>query len=533
MDEVSNSKVVKDKDKPIAFGLYDADDASAPWMILSNNNNNNDDATRNMEKVENDCDFDYFPMQMNKKNLHDQHTQCAADGLNIVDDGKLSEGELVNVPEEMASIDKEVNVKKNEIETDDDVDDDNNNDNNDTSFENLSYISEEENLGVIDDIVFLPNNLYSEDEMSNSDDCIYAYRGVDFEPIRSSPEDENDFLEMDFEPDPSSEIEQDGRTFRLPNVRENRILCSSDMSNRMHPDLALANVDIRPNEARNQLNTSPSGDRQKFGEKTSENESSRCQRSCVDCECSSNTVDATTIESNGREDNVREADFDSVNESMVGINNQNSSSIPSTSSTTTTTAEASAPNAVKKYTGTIPKTNRNYLNLRSNRSKVTSTAFGPTKIHREITNKSYPLYMCKRWKDGNYVPDATACQKSDENLHSVVSSALQTGRDSAKIKSNTKRSMSFPFEGFMQTEQQCNIESKVVPATNPIVTKMHSSQSQIHLSKQDDDDHVSASNGQCHGGRLNDASVTIFTGNCTVDAITAALVSISYLNDSV
>lgn len=78
------------------------------------------------------------------------------------------------------------------------------------SLGNLSYISEN---GLIEEIILLPNNIYSDDENgSASDDCVYAYRGDNnAHPIldyREPPaDDETDFLEMDFDPEPSSEIE--------------------------------------------------------------------------------------------------------------------------------------------------------------------------------------------------------------------------------------------------------------------------------------------------------------------------------------
>lgn len=103
----------------------------------------------------------------------------------------------------------------------DDTDVDDQSDNNST--DNLSFLSDDGNNGLIDDIVLLPNNLISEDELStNSDDCVYAYRGADFDPIPVNPEsDENDFLEMDFEPDPASEVEQENNT--INNVQMNNV----------------------------------------------------------------------------------------------------------------------------------------------------------------------------------------------------------------------------------------------------------------------------------------------------------------------
>lgn len=58
-------------------------------------------------------------------------------------------------------------------------------------------------------------NHLSDDE-SNSDDIVYAYRGANFEPADVNADDETDYLEMDFEPDPASEIEQENQQNELP-----------------------------------------------------------------------------------------------------------------------------------------------------------------------------------------------------------------------------------------------------------------------------------------------------------------------------
>ncbi|XP_035911096.1 uncharacterized protein LOC118511745 [Anopheles stephensi] len=86
------------------------------------------------------------------------------------------------------------------------------------SLGNLSYASEN---GLIEEIILLPNNVYSDDDnASTSDDCIYAYRGGEPDGAAGQlldlqgdlpPDDETDFLEMDFDPEPSSEMENFNR----------------------------------------------------------------------------------------------------------------------------------------------------------------------------------------------------------------------------------------------------------------------------------------------------------------------------------
>lgn len=74
----------------------------------------------------------------------------------------------------------------------------------DSSADNLSFIYD---IDIIDDIILLPDNIISEDEISNPDECIYAYRGAEPDPIVNTEDDETDFLEMDFDPEPNSEAE--------------------------------------------------------------------------------------------------------------------------------------------------------------------------------------------------------------------------------------------------------------------------------------------------------------------------------------
>ncbi|XP_055906632.1 uncharacterized protein LOC129941890 [Eupeodes corollae] len=78
------------------------------------------------------------------------------------------------------------------------------------STDNLSYNSDNY---YVDELIVLQNTLSDEEVSLNSDDCIYAYRGgaefdIALEPARNNnAEDETDFLEMDFDPDPSSEVD--------------------------------------------------------------------------------------------------------------------------------------------------------------------------------------------------------------------------------------------------------------------------------------------------------------------------------------
>lgn len=526
MDEVSKEQIVKENDRKISFRLYDSEESPSPWLIISGNNNNNADAkltehlaTQNTEKEENCCtNFEYFPMQK-KKNLRDQqqaHNKIDDVANEMPDDlGAKAEQET------MDPINKENGLKANE--NDASTDDDNNNDNNDNSFENLSYISEDENLGVIDDIILLPNNLYSEDEMSNSDDCIYAYRGIDFEPIRSSPEDENDFLEMDFEPDPSSEIEQDNNATKELDCAVNSVAITSNLPNHDQLEIAVADVKIKPNNTCNRSD-SPSNSDRDFENRSGGNVLGGNSTTESKCMCAENNGESccclTRLKSasegfNGERDSTAAVETHFQGEHLMELTQPHSSQQASN-------VILSAPLSMKKYTGTIPKTNRNYLHFRSGRPKVPNTTLGTAKIYREMTDKNYPSYMCKRWKNANSALDAPNYQKCDESQN-----ALHTFPDPVKTKSNTKRSMSFPFEGFIQSEQrESNNETQVVPTCSQVMAKLQSSQSQNHLFNHDKlGADATNCNGHCHTrGLITNDAVTIFTGNCNVDIIAAALV---------
>lgn len=77
------------------------------------------------------------------------------------------------------------------------------------STENLSFLNEND---FFDDLIPLQDYVISDDEVSNPDNCVYAYRGSvseSPEPLRPQvpQDDETDFLEMDFEPEPNSEAD--------------------------------------------------------------------------------------------------------------------------------------------------------------------------------------------------------------------------------------------------------------------------------------------------------------------------------------
>ncbi|XP_037820676.1 uncharacterized protein LOC119609800 isoform X2 [Lucilia sericata] len=121
------------------------------------------------------------------------------------------------------------------------------------STENLSYISD--NFYGDDDLILLEEDIDVEaEELSlNSDDCIYAYRGEGAEfdlPLRpltgvggnfgllhgcAAVDEETDFLEMDFEPDPLSELEYNQAQRNCSNDNNDQYLLQRDACHLVTP----------------------------------------------------------------------------------------------------------------------------------------------------------------------------------------------------------------------------------------------------------------------------------------------------------
>lgn len=131
----------------------------------------------------------------------------------------------------------------NEIELHDPEDenliynDDVQSDNCNSQSDDISLQSFNSEIELIEEIILLPNSIYSDDDnTSNDNDCIYAYRGVNNSNnnLNNNPvcqDDETDFLEMDFDPEPSSEQENFVEIPEFHNFNQSFIvICSNDAS---------------------------------------------------------------------------------------------------------------------------------------------------------------------------------------------------------------------------------------------------------------------------------------------------------------
>lgn len=405
-----------------------------------------------------------------------------------------------------------------------------------TSDDNQASVSEKSSEkgsidegNIIGNIILLPNNFLSDDELSsNSDDCVYAYRGADFDPVHVSHDDETDYLEMDFEPDPASEIEQEPHPLghHLPNDHELVAASPFDHDDKQPlPDLFSKDVNaaIQLDELRAKFD-----------------ETNWC-----------NAIDAPAT----KED---DANNDKIVECCNGISNQRetnenarsksieSNNIQFDKETSHENSQATQPIGYydktislcpKKYTGTIPKTNR--FQIRSTKTK-SSTAVNSIKSTHEshslgssVSNdqSNVPFnsqsntynQTCKRWKISKDASNGTTVS-GDGNLHEVL--RLNQFASTSRLPATTSRSMSVPCDEFLfshngdceQTASNCSYENDVY---------LHATRSQNSLCCDNDirtelsiDDEKTADDGSTYGN-----SVTFSSINCTVDKILDALVS--------
>lgn len=343
----------------------------------------------------------------------------------------------------------------------DDTDADEPSDNNST--DNLSFNSDDGNMGLIDDIILLPNNIISEDELStNSDDCVYAYRGADFDPIPVNAEDENDFLEMDFEPDPASEIEQDNNLLLnngLNVVNSFQHATASAINDIDAMDFGLGiknNAHIMDNSLYG--DSIPLNNRNDYSESPTNNPlNQRIDKASAADNCNNNKSHCTDDYS--RKFNGKGAGPSTSNCDGGSNGIKNCASTAQLSYYDNIVVSLST----KKYTGTIPKTSRTTNNgTRTTRQKVTSkensnksgSFFAELKC-RECSEKRLHQSPSSMWNEKCETSECKRCQalqsfncmrngsdaSTSQDLASHSSSAQQPIPTNGNLN---KRSMSFP-----------------------------------------------------------------------------------------
>lgn len=476
---------------------------------------------------------------------------------------------------------KEIEAKKSDES--DDGNDSNGDDADSNSTDNLSFLSEEDfientNNGIINEIILLPNNLLSEDELSNSDDCVYAYRGADFDPIRANTEDENDFLEMDFEPDPTSEVEQDN----------NNILNCSIGSQRTAPPLFEPSIDIlerSPNASRDSVDAIDPNQQRKIienakincsqikewkkqtetllniiwkddGDDSEENEQS--DKISIDGAIPS-TTDASDME---RKDwLMKTSNKEIVDESQPLFCAASSSSAPQSSESY---YDKTVSLASKKYTGTIPKSNRSSATTsRSNRTSKSSSSTVLLKMPHECStntcsdcnkgdHKADELWTeknhdnCKRWKiddeESICSADASATYHDQSIFNSSSPSVVFRGIASSASASTSSFSVGYgPSEVKSTSYEKSDCPINFNRNAQIFSTHIHKPSSGCDKNFIEDNNHnidvcdyqrlnlsddAKYNAGEGYDASLVHDTVTIYSIDCTIDIVIRALVSI-------
>lgn len=260
-------------------------------------------------------------------------------------------------------------IDTNDTDADEELDD--------YSTDNISFVSDADfGNNLIDDLSLLENP--SEDDVSNvSENVVYQYRGADFEDVRPAADDDNDFLEMDYEPDPASEVEQD---INMPSADVNTGFvspfnpCRYHVHDMVNPNDVISVVPISVSEWLNNHNVDLSG--------------ARRPDSNISAPASSRQMEdhlGFIQRANRRlEDVAGPSDYGSNGRATTrGIYYDNTVTL-----------------STKKYTGTIPKVSRIQSQSRSCRPKPTAVPTSPTKSCCKsmpliclacIENPSYPL----------------------------------------------------------------------------------------------------------------------------------------------
>ncbi|XP_031623287.1 probable cyclin-dependent serine/threonine-protein kinase DDB_G0292550 [Contarinia nasturtii] len=428
----------------------------------NNNNNNNNNDHENMENVNSTTMSNQkFDNSMRQDSINSDFSPLTDSiQMNGVDERHRNSLEMRAADDEYSINDNQSNVS----------DDDGASDNNST--DNISFVSEED---IVENVILLPNNFLSDDESTNSDDVVYAYRGADFEPIQVNldvnGDDETDYLEMDFEPESTSEPNQsisiepncshlagssNNFNANLYNTMSNAM---NNESNNAQVNLNtiertgvhknwLAPIEVRLNGIHKEINDASSI-------ATNRNENSH----------SNDNINIHWTNNNNKlEAHIDSMENESNNKSLAVKQNANKILSVTGDDVNSPYYDNTVSLSTKKYTGTIPKTNK--LNIRP-RSKTTAPDFlvngnGLARFEShvtEATHSSLELWTRqseqqkqqqnsqthKRWKVSDR--EKSASSSYCDNLGGLTS-GIDT-EDSSSCKHRpviATRSMSFPNE---------------------------------------------------------------------------------------
>lgn len=518
MDKFADEAINSLNNTKHVYKMHDTINAYTLDVVCMNSSNNNKNNNNNNEKMD-----DANQVQTTNQKFN---TSMRQDSINS-DFSTLTESIQMNADERHRNsielrADDEYSINDNQSNASDDDASDNN------STDNISFVSEED---IVDNVILLPNNFLSDDESTNSDDVVYAYRGADFEPIQVgidvNADDETDYLEMDFEPDPASEIEVEPNqsiepncshmagsspNFNTPNLFNNisNTLNNEPNHGQADPNLErigvhknwLAPIEARLNGIYKEAAAAAIAVVSSASNRTNRNENNQ-DNGIVNIHSANNN-------------NKLEANADSMemesNKSLATKENTNKFVIVRNGDENSPYYDNTVSLSNRKYTGTIPKTNK--IHIRPPRSKTAIPDFinvnnGNSRFESHVagTSQSSALELWpnqnsqthKRWKISDREKPASSSSYCD-NLGGLID-ASNNDTESEYNKRNViaARSMSFPNDDLLDQRIPTTAINSI--ACSPVC-------------KRDIENDVDQS-----------ISVTFESTYCTIDTIIKALVS--------
>lgn len=509
MDKFGDEPIKNSNNSKHVYKVHDSNAYTLDVVCMNTSNNNN-----NNEKMD---DANQTATSNQKFSNSMRQDSINSDFSPLTDSIPLNGGERHRNSIDFRA-DDEYSINDNQSNASDEASDNN-------STDNLSFVSED----IVENIIVLPNNFLSDDESTNSDDVVYAYRGADFEPIQVNvdvnADEETDYLEMDFEPDPASEIEPEphqsietncshmnGPTanYNAPNLFNT---ISNTLNNESSPNASsdlniertgvhknwLAPIDVRVNGICTEENTTSAASNQ-----TNSNDNGHEHGAAV--------VNIHTTNNNKLEVNVDSTEKES-NKSLAAKENAKKAAHIENGESHSPYYDNTVSLSTKKYTGTIPKTGK--LHIRPTRSKVAmpelivnnsngmarfesqtmSSAHGSLELWSPTSSQTH-----KRWKisDREKPTSSSYCANLGDLLSSIDASSSQTKRTITAA-----RSMSFPNEDLLAQQSPSSVIRTI--RCEPICKREM---------ENDVDQTVSVT------------SVTFESTYCTIDTIINALVSI-------
>lgn len=458
--------------------VYKMHDSSAYTLDVvcvnssNNNNNHNNHNNNNNEKMDDANQTTTANQKFNNTSTMHQDS-IGSDFSPLTDSIQMNTDDRHNNSIELRADDEYSSHNDNQSNASDEASDNN-------STDNISFVSED----IVENIILLPNNFLSDDESTNSDDVVYAYRGADFEPIQVNADvnadEETDYLEMDFEPDPASEIEPEPNQSNEPGCSHMATAAPdfipqsvfNTMSNAMNNECGnstlgnlnigvhknwLAPIDVRMNGIYKGAETSPLSSQTNQSGNTHENNTDVN----IHTANNNNKLEIDT-DSNEKESNTNKSLASKVNTNTVlAMSNGDAHSLYYENTVSLST---------KKYTGTIPKTSKQHS--RANKPKTISPdlancngssrfeAHGSATAHCSLDLwSSLGNQTHKRWKIADKQKPVSSSYCDNLGDFGIGADECYTKRATVGV-----RSMSFPNEDLVDQKMPTAVINAVMCA---------------------------------------------------------------------